>query len=113
VTGGKQISGVVPTLKLMAWLCVVAVLVVGTLQATHIHKEWSRPDGPKPSLQVQSGKDAQCVFCLTSHILPDVPACSAAGLFVPVQVVTQPEQPAAAARTSLWIDFIRPPPPTV
>lgn len=106
----KQHSGSPSIPRWVAWTCIATVLLVGTLQATHIHKEWSNPSGSQHSFQVENGKDAQCVFCLTSHVASDIPGPTSFEVVVTASAETEPEHSHAAAQSPTWAHFIRPPP---
>jgi hypothetical protein len=62
-----------PILRWVALTCVFAILIGATLQATHIHKEWTTPVSHHTSFHTNVSNDGQCVFCLTSHTAAGLP----------------------------------------
>jgi hypothetical protein len=96
--------------KSIAMSCVFAILLVGTLQATHIHKDWLRSSPLDKSLRADSGKDAQCVFCLTSHAAAGLPQHSVVDQVQTSAADLVPDKSDKLALVDLHSDTIRPPP---
>jgi hypothetical protein len=96
--------------KSIALTCLLAVLLVGTLQATHIHKEWVAASPAAKSLRPDTGADAQCVFCLTSHAAAALRSQLAVEPVQTSAADTRLEIPAYFPVVDRFTHSIRPPP---
>ena len=100
----------VRALKFIALTCAFAILLVGTLQATHIHKEWSASSPSHRTLLADTGKDAQCVFCLTSHAAAGLPQHWVTEQVQSSAADLHPDKAAHFPVVNVRTDTIRPPP---